>query len=119
MREIKFRAFDRYQGKMFYSEPNQLRSFFFVMEDHDMMSDPMQFTGMKDRNGNNIYEGDIIKSSYRGSGYEIGTMVFDDLCGKFQFRDKHGTTWSLTTNDTYIEVLGNVYQNPEILKETP
>lgn len=71
----------------------------------------MQSTGLKDKNGNEIYEGDIIKGPYDTGiiGYVmvIGEVKYDLLEG-FQLKQ-------FDLNRT--EILGNVYENPELLKE--
>jgi len=69
-----------------------------------------QFTGLKDKNGVEIYEGDIIDA-----GSIIGEIVFND-CG-FMFRKKKYEY--LVYNFKYflgVEIVGNIHENPELLK---
>ena len=78
----------------------------------------MQYTGLKDKNDKEIYEGDIIFAKMMSIS-PIGTyvkVVFDK--GSFQVEDKKGDRcW----NDYLImingEVIGNVYENPELYEE--
>lgn len=74
----------------------------------------MQFTGRKDKNGKEIYEGDIVRAKWGG----IGSVVFDD--GGFVSRWEDGnTTYRLCESDIALrelEVIGNIYENPELLK---
>lgn len=78
----------------------------------------MQYTGLKDCNGKEIYEGDVVKAfhcvnlqnvHYMGSGF--GIWVDPDHTGEdsvWQPLDE----WS----ECSIEVVGNIYENPELLK---
>ena len=72
----------------------------------------MQFTGLHDKNGKEIYEGDIVQR---------GVIVFER--GKFQgcYFDGNGNLEETWEDDLYqerkIEVLGNIYENPELLKD--
>lgn len=92
-----------------------------------------QFTGLKDKKGVEIYEGDIVKAfTVFGMAYDyafsddndpthIYQIVFDDGC--FQF--KNTKQWSDGSNDWRsienvelfkVEIIGNIYENPELLK---
>lgn len=74
----------------------------------------MQFTGLKDKNGKEIYEGDIVRlEQWEPEIYEV---VFNR--GGFCFR--HSDTDVFYHDAKYIEkgeVIGNIYENPELLQD--
>jgi len=70
----------------------------------------MQFTGLLDRNGKEIYEGDIMQHVNPFSYLFI--VNWDDEVGEFIFNS--GCTGYLV-NDTSFEVIGNIHENPELL----
>lgn len=76
-----------------------------------------QFTGLLDKNGKEIYEGDIVLSKLkRARKYdEILQICFDnsEYCGK----NEHGSSTSLSLLENYhtVEVIGNIHDNPELL----
>lgn len=76
-----------------------------------------QFTGLTDKNGKAIYEGDIVQSKLkRLRKYdEILQICFanSEYCGK----DKYGSSTSLSLLEEYhtLEVIGNIHDNPELI----
>jgi len=102
MREIKFRAWE-YLNKE--KTRGQMIDFFPYAGDGVKRDDIvlMQFTGLKDKNGKEIYEGDVVWDLGRSLEVKIPNFFvenFDD--GDFR---KNGTG----------EVIGNIYENPELL----
>jgi len=81
-----------------------------------------QFTGLRDKNGKEIYEGDIIRC-YGSKGDEIKhTVEYSDkeamFCTKLIGADMlGGSITQRWLNEFEFEVIGNIYDNPELLKE--
>lgn len=74
----------------------------------------MQFTGLLDKNGKEIYEGDVVKRKVGGSYTKemVAHVVYDDRFAMYFLQTPaggHEVTGSL-------EVIGNVFENPELLK---
>jgi hypothetical protein len=66
----------------------------------------MQYTGLKDKNGKEIYEGDIVRLIY-GPKFYLYTVPDDCGCG---------LRWQIDESGGEQEVIGNIYENPELLK---
>jgi len=71
------------------------------------------YAGLKDKNETEIYEGDIIKSTLNET--KIGIMEFKK--GRFQISFKNRSMLFCHENRKSLEVLGNIYENPELLEE--
>ena len=73
----------------------------------------MEFTGLLDKSGKEIYEGDVVKLSER---YELREVIFEE--GTFGWKSLVFPiiTPFCTVDLTDTEVIGNIYENPELLK---
>jgi len=110
MREIKFRAWD-IEGKYIISSTQSMATIISKeLSDIPHHYKIMQYTGLKDKNGKEIYEGDIVKKE-NNKLYQIKYKEFG-----FQAIDNLGQNWYLT--DWYkCEIIGNIYENPELLEK--
>ena len=110
MREIKFRVWDtEYPERGMYQVPmdNYNTGDFFDTDRFVVM----QYTGLKDGNGREIYEGDIVKCSV----YEKETkdkVYWDDVGWRVDALEDFDLDFACK----YIEVVGNIYENPELLE---
>jgi uncharacterized phage protein (TIGR01671 family) len=115
MREIKFRAWDG-QNKttyphhnMYYWEGTGLGQAkpWWIEDDTPIM----QYTGLKDKNGKEIYEGDIVKYKDGATDFEFtAPIVFNSGC----FRAD--TILGMRAFYFSPEILGNIYETPELLE---
>ncbi len=133
MRSIKFRAWnlklkrmvyniegaydcigsERYEDGEDYDDKEQFFDSYLDDENYIVM----QFTGLKDKNGKEIYEGDIVleTTETEKKKYEVVWIKFE--CS-FEFKPINFKTminYNMGSIYTEIEVIGNIYENPELL----
>lgn len=127
-REIKFRGWNKEKRKMYgnvhfaYDHLKDIPATTFgeIVTYQDEW-DAMQFTGVKDKNGKEIYEGDILNSLYRNDGRTGTYQVLWNDGGACFYGRRHGKHQQIsvfvTPSDwTRCEIIGNVWENPELLK---
>ena len=123
MREIKFRTYVKGKGMMGPYEIGSKYSENYGYTDEEMGYYLMQFTGLKDKNGKDIFEGDVcIKhQSYRGvlcphsRGYfKVGELLLQSW-SKIEYLAQN-LGWPDGNISPEYEVIGNIYENHELLK---
>ena len=123
MREIKFRAWHKEEkiiGEVFGIDILH-KEIFFLNGDVDCYGfsdfkyiELMQYTGLKDKNNKEIYEGDII--TLHNSKYKV---IFNIEGARFVLRNDEFELeiTFINHNNERMEIVGNIYENPELLGE--
>lgn len=157
MREIKFRVWDKETKHIHIfgddihdaitSEGKTNKIYYYNLQngcdslDEDSDYVLMQYTGLKDKNGQEIYEGDIVKRSLRDKDERIYfedfyVIIFDKAAFQYKgikeyYISETGRKWKQEEKEGYrqdlgsnfgvnikdIEVIGNIYNNPELLEK--
>jgi len=131
MREIKFRAWDSIRKTMVY-QPQIMKitgdgqnwRYAASVESHEAWPTIMQYTGLKDKNGKEIYEGDIVRTPWLSidglNVYDDWIMVYSEENAGFQLQSKENSEY-LESPTVYripddYEVIGNIWEHPELLE---
>lgn len=109
MREVKFRAWNKAKNRMEYD----------VYKEYDNL---MQYTGLKDKNDKEIYEGDILSTEIKDKTIENKIIASGNTV--VEYKDcKFGVVWGWHKDfigldgfcNATFEVIGNIYKNPELV----
>lgn len=118
MREIKFRAWDG--EKMVEVAELHLNTKELLVDDEEWLSmrySPlMQFTGLKDKNGREIYEGDILDIGLRDQDGKpvVAPVSYEAYLAGYVLDNRGYGIWQRLGGD--CEVVGNIFENPELLE---
>lgn len=122
MKEYKFRAWDSLAEKMYsWTEllNQNLKNIFTIPEQCGYHL--MQYTGLTDKNGKEIYEGDIVKFRFKDDRKEfpdlIGYIEYQTTFTAFRIMSNQGSFKIDITEIKFIEVIGNVYDNKNLLEK--
>lgn len=104
---------DTYVATVIYSNDTNL----FTADWDEVISETVgQYTGLTDKNGKKIFEGDIIKRMWNGS-LSIYQVVFDKYLAAFIGETKpYGMFTTFDGDGEWFEVIGNIHDNPELIK---
>lgn len=98
----------------------KLSDLFMVLNADDSIYSPlMQSTGLFDKTGKEIFEGDIVRITMRigkSTTTSIGAVEFDKFEVCFRIRNELGGHYVTMFHTRYFEVIGNIYENPELLE---
>lgn len=122
MRDIKFRAWDKSNKKMLYmnlcdknwyytefNDENGCNCAQRIQQNDKYNLEIMQYIGLKDKNGKNIYENDIVKQTYFDMQGEKQEKIHEII-----YENNYFTFPAVHIN---IEIIGNIYENPELLED--
>lgn len=139
MKEIKFRAWNTQENRMLYREFFDMN--WYTTEKNDETGSHcwgaisggqrnflrvMQYTGLKDKNGKEIYEGDILRSqdNQYGRPVIVDSVFWNDDYGCWSMLNTQnevmGSKWGNEILEQFLrfgaEIIGNIYENSELLK---
>jgi len=111
-REIKFRAWNKVDKTMYTDAINNCKDTFDLVLKHPQIYEVMQYTGLKDCNGVEIFEGDIVIAD-EDDGLDLvvfkkGAFYIETL-SKREFEDE-------LLSEVTVEVKGNIFKNPELVE---
>ena len=132
-REIKFRGKGIADNEWYYGDLIQVESgrvHYFIIQDYEIKEDRIelntcaspevipetigQYTGLKDKNGKEIWENDIVEIT-RECIYEQGIIVLKNGCFFIKTKENLLALYNCELNNYKVKVIGNITDNPELL----
>lgn len=134
-REIKFRAYDKEDERMtYFDDEDYLYNYPFVLRQEQVFKkdsnyddyedfeykditnkvELMQYTGLHDKNGKEIWESDIVEIT-RECIYEKGIIVFQNGCFFIKSKENLLALYNCELNNYKVKVIGNIYENSKLL----
>lgn len=124
MREIKFRAWDKENKAFMPSEgyaicDGDVMGLRYGNEMEDVLTDQielMQYTGLKDNNGREVYEGDVLDIGLQNQDGKpvVAPVSYEKYIAGYVLDNGGNGIWQRLDED--CEVIGNIYENPELLE---
>ena len=139
MREIKFRLWDKIENQMIYKEDYGSKDYPILLaiglhglpiaidetsfkqneiigwnRDHNLI--PMEYTGLKDKNGKEIYESDVVEIT-KQCIFERGLVIFKNGCFFIKVKETLLPLYECEINKFELKVIGNKFDNPELLEK--
>lgn len=118
-REIKFRVFDKENKKCEYynledlADNDNAYKLKYAEGTENCYDTLQQYTGLKDKNGKEIYEGDIVQGIEK---WDIDLIDdFNSFIYQVLYSESHSGLGGFTRED--IEIIGNIHENPELLEK--
>lgn len=116
-RPIRFRAWDT-KVKRMYNDIHTMPNFVDFLDDKYMQV--MQYTGVIDKNGKEIYEGDIVAPQDKEDA-SVAIIIIEGGCVRKKYIEWEDRTleypvWGDIDSEVFV-VVGNIFENPELLNE--
>lgn len=108
---VKGDLIKKYETKTYCIKPNKEVAAHYPVDKETIG----QFTGLKDKNGTKIFEGDVVSCKTSAYFFEKCKVVYESCYARYCAIDRHGYKYPMDETFEY-EVLGNLYDHPELLE---